>query len=68
MYPLAINLAVVFGTSLASSTMVQLLLPWLMYQYQYRNASREVGKEGKGEMTRPESEHLLALVSNHRHA
>jgi anoctamin-10 len=66
MYPLAINLAVVFGTSLASSATTQLLLPWLTYQYHYHYASRQVGRDGKGEMTRPESEHLLALVSARR--
>lgn len=35
MYALAINLAVVFGSSLASSACLQLILPYLQYQYSY---------------------------------
>jgi anoctamin-10 len=59
MYSLAINLAVVFGSSLASSCCMQLVLPYLKYKYQYYFGAAEAGRK----RTRPEKEYLLATVS-----
>jgi hypothetical protein len=57
MYTLAINLAVVFGSSLASSIFFQLAVPYLSYQYQYYER-----KDTERKITRPEQEYLLQTV------
>lgn len=77
MYALAINLAVIFGSCLASAACVQLLLPYAQYQYSYYLAggsaksgassdgasSGSVSTGGKEAwLSRPEREHLLATV------
>lgn len=70
MFTLAINLAVVFGSSLCSSCAVQLLLPYLAYQYQYyfsthsRPFSEAACKySSMNQISRPEEEHMMGVVS-----
>lgn len=58
MYSLAINLAVVFGSSLASSVFFQIAVPYASYQWQYYER-----KDVEHKITRPEQEYLLGVVS-----
>lgn len=55
MEALAINLAIIYGTRLASSQVTGLLIPYLQYQYKYRKET----ENHAGRMTRPEKEFLL---------
>lgn len=55
MEALAINLAIIYGTRLASSQIIGLLIPYLSYQYKYRKET----EHHAGRMTRPEKEFLL---------
>ena len=78
MHTLAINLAVVFGSCLASSYCLQLLLPYVMYQYNYYHVNRKKQTNNttdnkiirdsadvttSAKITRPEQEYFLSTVS-----
>lgn len=55
MEPLAVNLAIIFGSRLITGNFLELLLPYLSYQFKY---NAELVTRG-GKMSRPEREHLL---------
>jgi hypothetical protein len=58
MSSLAINLAVIFGSRLVTGNLLELLIPYLSYQYKYR---KEIAKHGE-RISRPEKELLLDRV------
>lgn len=55
MSTLTINLAIIFGSRLISGNLLELLLPYLSYQYKYRKEMLLYS----GKITRPEKEFLL---------
>lgn len=59
MSTLAINLAIIFGSRLVSGNILELLIPYLSYQYKYK---AEMAKS-EGKISRPEREFLLDPVS-----
>ena len=58
---LTINLATIFGTRLVVGNIMELLLPYVSYQFKYR----EEVKRATGDMSQPEDEYLLDKVSMH---
>lgn len=52
---LAINLAIIFGSRLVTGNLLELLIPYLSYQFRYK---RQI-KQSEGTITRPEKEYLL---------
>jgi hypothetical protein len=59
MGPLAINLAIIFGSRLLTGNLFELLIPYLSYQYKYRTEILFHGDK----ISRPEKEFLLDRVS-----
>jgi hypothetical protein len=58
---LAINLAIIFGSRLLTGNLLELLLPYLSYQYKYRTQILVHGDA----LSRPEKEYMLDPVSFH---
>jgi hypothetical protein len=56
---LAINLAIIFGSRLATGNLMELLIPYLSYQYKYSKQMVLYGDK----ISRPEKEHMLDPVS-----
>ena len=54
MRPLAINLAIIFGTRLAVGNLFELIIPYFSYRYNY---VKEL-KKHEGAITRPEIEFM----------
>lgn len=52
---LAINLAIIFGSRLATGNLMELLIPYLSYQYKYSKQMLLYGDK----ISRPEKEHML---------
>ena len=57
---LAINLAIIFGSRLLTGNLLELLLPYLSYQYKYRTEILVYGDQ----LSRPEKEFMLDPVSS----
>ncbi len=62
MATLAINLAIIFGSRLVSGNVLELLIPYLSYQFKYK---REMLRS-EGIISRPEREFMLDPVSRPR--
>jgi hypothetical protein len=60
MSTLAINLAIIFGSRLVSGNIVELLIPYVLFQFKYRDVMKKTKEIG--EMSRPEKEFLLDPV------
>jgi hypothetical protein len=59
MSTLTINLAIIFGSRLVTGNLLELLIPYLSYQYKYQ---QEMKKNTEGSISRPEREFLLDPV------
>lgn len=59
MKSLALNLAIIFGSRLFSGNLMELLLPYVSFQFKYHNEMLKT----EGKMTRAEKEYLLDRVS-----